>query len=295
MKEIYYKGDDLKLSLKMMLDGNVISPRSVPWEIHLWTNRKSDRLSCGWNGTAFYGGASDDGNLIRINADANSKWWHGVLHSECVITYVDAQMPDNNYTVIADIDWCSDTSGVITHTVYGLSAYQVAVQNGFVGTEQEWIQSLNAKIQSQAYDAAGNTIITWKDGMQTTIKRGIQGKSAYEIAVELGYEGTIEQWNARTDVLIAETEEKVDAYLAGVMHTWTQSEWAAATEAQKLAYSLNIVVADDPTPAVTPSSYDATTGVITLASDSAYNESTSIVTLGENSTYDSNTGLITLY
>ena len=47
----------------------------------------------------------------------------------------------------------------------GKSAYRVAVDNGFVGTEEEWLLSL-------------------------------QGKSAYEIAVELGYEGTEEQWIA---------------------------------------------------------------------------------------------------
>ncbi len=47
----------------------------------------------------------------------------------------------------------------------GYSAYEVAVQDGFEGTEEEWLLSL-------------------------------QGKSAYEIAVELGYEGTEEQWIA---------------------------------------------------------------------------------------------------
>ncbi len=47
----------------------------------------------------------------------------------------------------------------------GYSAYEIAVQNGFEGTEEEWLLSL-------------------------------QGKSAYEIAVELGYEGTEEQWIA---------------------------------------------------------------------------------------------------
>lgn len=30
----------------------------------------------------------------------------------------------------------------------GLSAYQVAVQNGFVGTEQEWLQSLGKQWDS---------------------------------------------------------------------------------------------------------------------------------------------------
>ena len=45
----------------------------------------------------------------------------------------------------------------------GLSAYELAVKNGYKGTVQEWLESLS-------------------------------GKSAYEIAVENGYEGTEDQW-----------------------------------------------------------------------------------------------------
>ena len=47
----------------------------------------------------------------------------------------------------------------------GESAYEVAVRHGYVGTEEEWLSSLD-------------------------------GKSAYQIAVELGYTGTEEQWLA---------------------------------------------------------------------------------------------------
>lgn len=47
-----------------------------------------------------------------------------------------------------------------------ISAYSIAVQNGFEGTEQEWLASL----------------------------KGPEGKSAYESAVDAGFEGTIEQW-----------------------------------------------------------------------------------------------------
>ncbi len=46
-----------------------------------------------------------------------------------------------------------------------LSAYDIAVQNGFEGTEQEWLNSL-------------------------------KGKSAYEIAVQNGFEGTEQEWLA---------------------------------------------------------------------------------------------------
>ena len=45
----------------------------------------------------------------------------------------------------------------------GKSAYDIAVLNGFVGTEAEWLDSLN-------------------------------GKSAYQIALDYGFVGTIEQW-----------------------------------------------------------------------------------------------------
>lgn len=50
----------------------------------------------------------------------------------------------------------------------GESAYQIAVDLGFLGTEQEWLDSL----------------------------QGEDGLSAYEVAKALGYEGTEEEWLA---------------------------------------------------------------------------------------------------
>ena len=46
----------------------------------------------------------------------------------------------------------------------GLSAYEIAVRNGFVGTEAQWIESLS------------------------------QAESAYDIAVRNGFTGTEQQW-----------------------------------------------------------------------------------------------------
>lgn len=79
----------------------------------------------------------------------------------------------------------------------GLSAYQVAVANGYQGTEQAWLQSLKGK---SAYTLAvelgfQGTEEEWieslkgKDGVN-----GTNGKSAYELAVELGYQGTEAEW-----------------------------------------------------------------------------------------------------
>jgi hypothetical protein len=54
----------------------------------------------------------------------------------------------------------------------GKSAYEIAVENGFEGTEEEWLESL---VGPQG-------------------EPGQEGKSAYEVAVENGFEGTEEEW-----------------------------------------------------------------------------------------------------
>lgn len=63
-------------------------------------------------------------------------------------------------------------------TVDGLSAYEVAVKHGFVGTEQEWLDSLE-----------GQSGVDGNDGAS-----GSDGLSAYEIAVINGFVGTELEW-----------------------------------------------------------------------------------------------------
>jgi hypothetical protein len=57
----------------------------------------------------------------------------------------------------------------------GKSSYEIAVENGFQGSREEWIAALQGK-----------------DGLNGT--DGTNGKSAYELAVENGFEGTLEEW-----------------------------------------------------------------------------------------------------
>lgn len=57
----------------------------------------------------------------------------------------------------------------------GKSAYQVAIDNGFDGTEVEWLRSLH-----------GN------DGLDG--QPGVRGESAYDIAKEHGFNGTEKEW-----------------------------------------------------------------------------------------------------
>ena len=65
----------------------------------------------------------------------------------------------------------------------GKSAYEIAVANGFIGTESEWLESLQGKDGRDGVDG--------KDGTD-----GTDGKSAYTIAVEHGFTGTETEWLA---------------------------------------------------------------------------------------------------
>ncbi|SIN65099.1 collagen-like domain-containing protein [Algoriphagus halophilus] len=67
--------------------------------------------------------------------------------------------------------------------VDGDSAYEVAVANGFVGTEAEWLASLEGADGANGLDGA--------DGAD-----GADGDSAYEVAVANGFVGTEAEWLA---------------------------------------------------------------------------------------------------
>lgn len=64
--------------------------------------------------------------------------------------------------------------------VDGKSAYEIAKEHGYTGTEEQWLASLK-----------GETGATGKTG-----KKGADGSTAFELAKKHGYEGTEEQWLA---------------------------------------------------------------------------------------------------
>lgn len=73
----------------------------------------------------------------------------------------------------------------------GYSAYEVAQQNGFVGTEEEWLESLVGPTGPQG--PQGTPFDELTDAQKAEIK-GDDGDSAYDIAVEQGFTGTKEEW-----------------------------------------------------------------------------------------------------
>ena len=78
----------------------------------------------------------------------------------------------------------------------GKSAFEIAVENGFIGTEAEWLESLKGKngIDGQPGKDGidGTNGQDGKDGIDGT--PGTDGKSAYIIAVEHGFTGTETEW-----------------------------------------------------------------------------------------------------
>lgn len=83
----------------------------------------------------------------------------------------------------------------------GKSAYQIAIENGFVGTETEWLESLKGINGKDGVDGLpgrdGADGLPGKDGIDGEPGAdGTDGKSAYIIAVEHGFTGTETEWLA---------------------------------------------------------------------------------------------------
>ena len=72
----------------------------------------------------------------------------------------------------------------------GKSAFEIAVEHGFVGTETEWLESLKGVDGKDGVNGRNGTDgLSGRDGIN-----GTDGKSAYIIAVEHGFSGTENEW-----------------------------------------------------------------------------------------------------
>ena len=92
--------------------------------------------------------------------------------------------------VITIVDADGETSAMLHHGANGekgtdgKSAYQIAVEQGYQGSESDWLSSLKGDKGDK-----GNTGAKGNPGQD-----GAEGKSAYAIAVEHGYEDSEEKW-----------------------------------------------------------------------------------------------------
>ncbi len=77
----------------------------------------------------------------------------------------------------------------------GASAFDGAVKAGFVGTEEEWLESLHGADGKSAYQIARDNGFVGTEEQWLESLEGANGKSAYESAVDGGYVGTEEEFN----------------------------------------------------------------------------------------------------
>ena len=111
----------------------------------------------------------------------------------------------------------------------GLSAYEVALKQGFVGTESEWLASLQGEAGQSAYEVAvkygycGSEEDWLKSLRGPRGCMGLPGQSAYDIAVEYGFDGTPQEW---IDSL-KEAKDGESAYQIAVMQGFkgTVDDW----------------------------------------------------------------------
>lgn len=94
-------------------------------------------------------------------------------------------------------------------TKYGLSAYQIACNHGFEGTEEEWVESLRGE-------------------------DGEDGKDAYTIAKEKGYEGTEEEFYAQLGLLSALEEQMTQAVSDTTASAAAAAESAEAAQQERV-------------------------------------------------------------
>lgn len=88
----------------------------------------------------------------------------------------------------------------------GLSAYELAVQQGYEGTLNEWLESLNGEAGAEGLSAYQLAVLGGFEGTQDEWIASLQGAagipgdpgdpgmSAYELAVMGGFEGTVDEW-----------------------------------------------------------------------------------------------------
>ncbi len=132
----------------------------------------------------------------------------------------------------------------------GKSAYELAVENGFDGTLEEWLESLYVEGKS-AYELAvengfEGTLEAWLDSLKGMDGASAAvGKSAYELAVENGFEGTLEEWLDSLKSAVSDTVSTAYAANKAILSSVTvYSEFSKAGTTTTSAGS-GVIIEDD--------------------------------------------------
>ena len=110
-----------------------------------------------------------------------------------------AEMRENDAEIRELIDSIADGNGIKGED--GKSAYELAQENGFEGSEQEWLESLKGEQGPAGPQGEKGEPFKYEDftedqlaDLVKNIESGADGKSAYELAQENGFEGSEQEW-----------------------------------------------------------------------------------------------------
>ena len=170
------------------------------------------------NATKYAGSLSFLIRFVCLTGDVIDYAWHTAIFKGIQI----AQGMNNSAAVV---ELWADAVEAWKNTVkQGASAYEIAVKNGFDGSEAEWLASLKGEQGKQGIQ--GLQGLRGEQGLQ-----GLQGLSAYDLAVKNGFEGTEAEWLA---TLPGEPgtpgADGMSAYQLAVKNGYkgTEEEWLAS-------------------------------------------------------------------
>ena len=238
--QLVQRGTDKRIPVELVKQpsGEVLDPSELEG-LHVMVSSESGM------GMATIPYAIEDGKLVvEVTADISRHLGLGVYTMTATGRIPDPAYADgyHDYEIVAPLckvtkyGSCETPVKVLANVLAGLkgdtglSAYELAVQDGYQGTLQEWLKSLGG---ADAYEVAKKAGYegSREEWLKTLI--GATGLSAYELAKSEGYEGSITEWLA---FLKGEKGDKGDsAYEVAVSEGYTgdKQAWIAFLKGEK--------------------------------------------------------------
>lgn len=238
--QLVQRGTDKRIPVELVKQpsGEVLDPAELEG-LHVMVSSESG------GGIATIPYSVENGKLVvEVTADISQQLGLGVYTMTATGRIPDPAYADGYHDYEIVVDLCKVTKYGSNETPVkvqanvleglkgdtGLSAYELAVQDGYQGTLQEWLKSLGG---ADAYEVAKKAGYegSREEWLKTLI--GATGLSAYELAKSEGYEGSLTEWIAS---LKGEKGDKGDsAYEVAVSEGYTgdKQAWLAWLKGEK--------------------------------------------------------------
>lgn len=255
--QLVQRGTDKRIPVELVKQpsGEVLDPAELEG-LHVMVSSESGE------GIATIPYSVEDGKLVvEVTADISRQLGLGVYTMTATGRIPDPAYADGYHDYEIVVDLCkvtkygsNETPVKVTANVLeglkgdtGLSAYELAVQDGYQGTLQEWLKSLEGVDAYEVAKKAGYTG-SREEWLKTLI--GATGLSAYELAKSEGYEGSLTEWLAS---LKGEKGDKgYSAYEVAVSEGYTgdKQAWLASLKGEQgdkgdSAYQVYLQETDD--------------------------------------------------